>query len=40
VESMTSSPKSIMPEAILDTLTDQDIANLFSYLRSNPTPKP
>lgn len=40
VESMASSPKSIMPEAILDTLTDQDIADLFSYLRSNPTPKP
>jgi putative heme-binding domain-containing protein len=40
VESMASSPKSIMPEGILDTLTDQDIADLFSYLRSNPTPKP
>lgn len=40
VETMASSPKSIMPDNILDTLTDQDIADLFSYLRSNPPPKP
>ncbi|MEY4613209.1 MAG: hypothetical protein RL179_1182 [Planctomycetota bacterium] len=40
IESMTSSPKSIMPENILDTLSDQDIADLFAYLRDKSPPKP
>jgi putative heme-binding domain-containing protein len=40
IETMTSSAKSIMPENILDTLSDQDIADLFAYLREKSTPKP
>ena len=40
IETMTSSAKSIMPENILDTLSDQDIADLFAYIREKSTPKP
>ena len=40
IETMTSSPKSIMPENILDTLSDQDIVDLFAYVREKSTPKP
>jgi putative heme-binding domain-containing protein len=40
IETMTSSPKSIMPENILDTLSDQDIVDLFAYIREKSPPKP
>ncbi|MSR31367.1 MAG: c-type cytochrome [Gemmataceae bacterium] len=40
VESISSSPKSIMPDGILDILTDQDIADLFAYVRSQGPPQP
>ncbi len=40
IETMASSPKSIMPENILDTLSDQDIADLFGYLRIKLPTKP
>lgn len=40
IETMISSAKSIMPENILDTLSDQDIADLFAYIREKSPPKP
>jgi len=34
IEEMVASPVSLMPEKILDTLSDQEIVDLFSYLQS------
>jgi putative membrane-bound dehydrogenase-like protein len=34
IEEMVANPKSVMPEGILDDLTDQQIQHLFAYLRS------
>jgi len=35
IEEMTRSPQSLMPEKLLDTLDDQEIRDLFRYLRSD-----
>jgi putative heme-binding domain-containing protein len=42
VESVTRADSSLMPEGILDPLSNQEIRDLFAYLRSstNPTPRP
>ncbi|MCA9100600.1 MAG: hypothetical protein KDA63_05610, partial [Planctomycetales bacterium] len=34
IEEMAANPKSVMPEGILDPLTDRQIQHLFAYLRS------
>jgi putative heme-binding domain-containing protein len=36
VESVTRSETSLMPEGVLDTLSDQELRDLFAYLRSEP----
>jgi putative heme-binding domain-containing protein len=36
IESMTRAETSLMPEGILDTLADQELRDLFAYLRSEP----
>jgi putative heme-binding domain-containing protein len=36
VESVTRADTSLMPEGILDTFSDQDMRDLFAYLRSEP----
>ncbi len=38
VESVTRAESSLMPEGILDTLSDQEIRDLFAYLRSPASP--
>jgi putative heme-binding domain-containing protein len=35
IEEMTTAPASLMPEKLLDTLTDQQIRDLFAYLQSD-----
>jgi putative heme-binding domain-containing protein len=35
IETMEPMPSSLMPERILDALTDQQIRDLFAYLQSN-----
>jgi putative heme-binding domain-containing protein len=42
VESVTRADTSLMPEGILDTLSEQELRDLFAFLRSEPgnTPKP
>jgi putative membrane-bound dehydrogenase-like protein len=40
IDSMTRSEASLMPEGILDPLTDQELRDLFAYLRSEPASKP
>jgi putative heme-binding domain-containing protein len=39
IEEMVPSAFSVMPEKLLDTLTDQQVADLFSYLQSEPPKK-
>lgn len=34
IDEMVANPKSVMPEGILDKLSDEDIKHLFAYLRS------
>ena len=34
IDAIKTSPKSIMPEGLLKTLGDQDVRDLFAYLRS------
>jgi putative heme-binding domain-containing protein len=36
VESLTRAPTSLMPEGILDPLSDEEVRDLFAYLRSEP----
>ena len=38
VESIRRSDTSLMPEGILDALNDQELRDLFAYLRSEPGP--
>jgi len=40
IDEMKASDASIMPEGILDPLTDQEIRDLIRYLQSEPTPAP
>jgi len=40
IESMTRSESSLMPEGILDPLSDQDLRDLFAYLRTEPRRAP
>ncbi len=40
VESITRAETSLMPEGLLDGLSDQELCDLFAYLRSEPTPTP
>ena len=35
IESMKPQPQSLMPEGLLDSLSDQQIRDLFAYLRSS-----
>src|SRR5262249_43454241 len=39
IELMEASPVSLMPEKILDPLTDQEICDLFAYLQADGPPK-
>ena len=38
VEEITRSDASLMPEGLLDELSDQELRDLFAYLRSEPAP--
>jgi putative heme-binding domain-containing protein len=38
VESLKPADSSLMPEGILESLSDQDVCDLFAYLRSEPVP--
>jgi putative heme-binding domain-containing protein len=40
VESIKRAEASLMPEGILDPLTDQELRDVFAYLRSEPVPVP
>jgi putative heme-binding domain-containing protein len=40
LEDLKPLPTSLMPEKLLDTLTDQQVADLFAYLASDPPMKP
>jgi putative heme-binding domain-containing protein len=40
VESVKPADASLMPEGILQHLSDQDVRDLFAYLRSEPAPQP
>jgi putative heme-binding domain-containing protein len=40
IEQMAPSPVSLMPEKILDPLTDQEICDLFAYLQSDGPRRP
>ncbi len=40
VESITRAEASLMPEGLLDGLSDQELCDLFAYLRSEPAPPP
>jgi hypothetical protein len=35
IEQMTPSPVSLMPEKILDPLSDQELCDLFAYLQGD-----
>ena len=35
IEELVRQPKSLMPDGLLKTLSDQDIRDLFAYLRSS-----
>lgn len=39
VQEISRAESSIMPESLLDRLTDEELADLFAYLRSDPSPK-
>jgi cytochrome c1 len=39
VESVTRSDASLMPEGILDPLSDQELRDLFAYLRAEASPQ-
>jgi putative heme-binding domain-containing protein len=38
VESLTRADTSLMPEGLLDTLSEHELRDLFAYLRSEPLP--